>query len=300
MTRAAPGAASEPWTVARVLGFATDDFRKRNNPSPRLDAELLLTNVLGVDRVRLVIESERRLSDGELGRYRSLIQRRRSGEPVAYILGQREFFGIPLAVDRRALVPRPDTETLVEVALERTRSRSMYGRALDVCTGTGCVAVAFARTRRTWRVTASDVSAEAAGLAWENALRQGVACSVRVLAGDLFGPVAGERFELVTANPPYIPSGELAELAPDIRDFEPRLALDGGPDGLDVVRAVVAGAPAHLEVGGVLAVEVGHDQATRVVELFERAGFREMLVQRDYGGRERVVSATFGPPLGPP
>lgn len=286
-------ASSDPWTVARVLGFATDDFKKRNLSSPRLDAELLLTNALGIDRVRLVIESERALNDTELGLYRSLIQRRRTGEPIAYILGRREFYGLSIAVDRRALVPRPDTETLVEVALERTRSRSMYGRALDLCTGTGCVAVAFARSRPTWRVLASDVSSDAAGLAWENARRHGVTFSLGVVEGDLFAPVAGQRFELVTANPPYIPSAELAELAPDIRDFEPRLALDGGPDGLDVVRAVIRGALSHLEREGVLAVEIGYGQAASVRALFEQAGFRDIDVRRDYGGVERVVSATL-------
>jgi release factor glutamine methyltransferase len=155
------------------------------------------------------------------------------------------------------------------------------------------VAVAFARARPTWRVTASDISAEAVGLAWENARRHGVAFSLRVVEGDLFAPFEGERFELVTANPPYIPTAELAELAPDIRDFEPRVALDGGADGLDLVRAVVAGAIAHLEPGGVLAVEVGHDQAGRVAELFESSGFGEILVRRDYGRRDRVVSATL-------
>jgi release factor glutamine methyltransferase len=300
MTPAESALTSEPWTIRRVLGWATDDFRKRNNPSPRLDAELLLTNALGIDRVRLVMESERCLNDAELGLYRSLIQRRRAGEPVAYILGRREFYGISLAVDRRALVPRPDTETLVDVALARTRVRSMYGRALDLCTGSGCVAVAFARSRPTWRVTASDVSAEAVALAWENALRHGVAFSVRVLEGDLFAPFTDERFELITANPPYIPSPEIAELVPDIRDFEPRVALDGGPDGLDLLRAVVCGASEHLEPGGVLAVEIGHDQAARVEELFERAGFSEVQRRRDYGDRDRVVSATFERPRGPP
>jgi release factor glutamine methyltransferase len=294
MNQVAPGATSEPWTIARVLAWATDDFRKRDNPSPRLDAELLLGSALGVDRVRLVIEAGRRLNDSELGLFRSLIQRRRAGEPVAYILGRREFYGISFAVDRRALVPRPDTETLVEVALDRTRSRSMYGRALDLCTGSDCVAVAFARSRPTWRVTASDISPEAASLAWENARRHGVAFSLGVKTGDLYAPVAGERFELVTANPPYVPSAELAELAPDIRVFEPQQALDGGADGLDVVRAVVAGASRHLEPDGVLAVEVGHDQAARVRELFEQAGFRDIAARRDYGGHERVVSATLG------
>lgn len=282
--------AAEAWTIGRVLKWAADDFRKRNNPSPRLDAELLLAHALGADRIRLVLDSERELAADELGRYRALIQRRRSGEPIAYILGRREFYGLSFVVDRRALVPRPDTEPLVEVALERTRGRSMHGRALDLCTGSGCVAVSFAKQRPTWRVTATDVSSDTAALAWENARRLGVVFTLDVLVGDLFAPVASRRFELVTANPPYIASADIAGLDADVRDFEPRLALDGGADGLDLVRTIVARAPEHLAPGGVLAVEIGHDQGRRVLELFERAGFRDVALRRDYGARDRVVS----------
>ena len=292
--RAADRAAAEPWTIARVLRWAADDFRKRSLASPRLDAELLLAEALGTDRIRLVIESDRMLADGELGRYRELIRRRRSGEPIAYILGRREFYGLSFAVDRRGLVPRPDTETLVEVALERTRARSMYGRALDLCTGTGCVAIAFAKARPTWRLTASDVSFEATELAWENARRLGVAFSVGVHQGNLFEPHGEQRFDLVVANPPYIPSGDIAALEPDIRDFEPRLALDGGGDGLALIRAIVSGARARLEPEGVLALEIQYDQAARTRELFEAAGFTAVDVRRDYGGRDRVVSGVAG------
>jgi release factor glutamine methyltransferase len=286
--------ATEAWTIARVLKWAADDFRKRNNPSPRLDAELLLAHALASDRIRLVLDSERRLDDAELGRYRELIRRRRSGEPVAYILGRREFYGLPFAVDRRALVPRPDTEPLVEVALERTRARSMHGRALDLCTGTGCVAIAFAKARPTWRVTATDVSVETAELAWENVRRLGVAFCVAIEIGDLFAPVKGQRFELVVANPPYVPSADIGELDVDVRDFEPRLALDGGADGLELVRRLVAEAGAHLVPGGVLAVEIGHDQGERTRALLESAGFTDVSLRRDYGGRERVVSGILG------
>jgi release factor glutamine methyltransferase len=286
-------AAREDWTIGRVLRWSAEDFGKRGSPSPRLDAELLLASALGVDRIRLVIDSERLLDAGELARARALITRRRNGEPVAYILGRREFFGLPIVVDRRALVPRPDTEPLVEVALERTRARSMYGRALDLCTGTGCVALAFARARPTWRVTGTDISEQAVALAWENTERLGSTHCLRLLTGNLFEPVRGERFELVTANPPYIPSGELAGLDRHIRDFEPRLALDGGPDGLQLELAVVKDAPAHLTHGGILAVEVGHDQSARVAEAFEAAGFDEIQRRRDYGGHERVVSGRY-------
>jgi release factor glutamine methyltransferase len=213
---------------------------------------------------------------------------------VAYILGRREFYGLSLLVDRRGLVPRPDTETLVEVALERTRGRSMFGRALDLCTGSGCVAIAFAKARPTWRVTGTDVSPAAAELAWENTRRLGAAFTLGISVGDLFAPVGEQRFELILANPPYVPSGEIATLDADVRDFEPRLALDGGADGLDLVRSIVAGARERLEPGGVLALEIGHDQGPRTRALFEQAGFSDVVVRRDYGARERVVSGLSG------
>lgn len=281
---------AEPWSIKRVLRWAAEDFGKRGNPSPRLDAELLLAHALGTDRIRLVIDSERYLDEGELGRVRELIRRRRNGEPIAYILGRREFYGLTFVVDARALVPRPDTEPLVEVALERTRDRFMYGRALDLCTGTGCVALAFAKARPTWRVSATDISPDTAALAWENTRRLGATSSVRVLVGDLFTPIAAERFELIVGNPPYVPHADIAGLERDVRAFEPHLALDGGADGLDVVRKIVGQAHAHLVPGGLLALEIGCDQADAVVQLFQSAGFSEVQRRRDYANRERVVS----------
>jgi release factor glutamine methyltransferase len=283
-------ATAEPWTIGRVIRWAAEDFAKRSHHAPRLDAELLLGAALGLDRVRLIIESERTLTAHELARYRSLIERRRRGEPIAYILGRREFFGLDLVVDRRVLVPRPDTEALVEVALERTRGRSAYGRALDLCTGSGCVALAFAKARPTWRVTATDLDEDALALAWENTRRTGIAHALRVLPGDLFAPVRSERFDLVVGNPPYIPSSDIAGLMVDVRDFEPRRALDGGPDGLDLVRTIVREAPERLTPGGLLALEVGFDQGDRVAVLFQSAGFSAIERRRDYGGHERVVS----------
>ncbi len=281
----------EPWSIASVLRWATEDFSKRGLSSARLDAELLLGHVLGLDRVRLIVDAKRPLSEAELSAFRELIKRRRRGEPVAYLRGEREFYGHRFRVDARVLVPRPDTETLVEVALGRTRSSALYGRALDLCTGSGCVAIAFARERPTWKVSGVDVSPEALALARENAIRLGAAFSTRWLVGDAFAPLAEhERFELVTANPPYIPRAELAELAADVRDFEPRLALDGGEDGLDLIRRLVREAPARLVPGGVFALEVGYDQAARVEQLFAEAGFVGLERRRDYGGIERVVS----------
>jgi release factor glutamine methyltransferase len=284
--------ASETWSVKSVLAWASEDFRKRQNSTPRLDAELLLAEVLGLDRVGLVIQAHRPLAAAELAAYRELIKRRRGGEPIAYILGRREFYGLEFRVDRRVLIPRPDSETLVEVALARTSRRDMFGRALDLCTGSGCVAIAFAKARPTWEVSGSDVSREAVACARDNALRLGCP-RIRWLEADLFASLArGERFDLVCANPPYVTSADLARLEPDIRDFEPALALDGGPDGLDLVRRIVGDARERLEPGGVLALEVGHDQAERVARELEAARFSDVERRRDLGGHERVVSGT--------
>ena len=282
----------EPWSIKRVLAWATDDFKHRGNSSARLDAELLLGEALGCDRIKLIMEGERPLTDSELGRYRALIKRRRVGEPIAYILGQREFFALAMRVDRRVLIPRPDTEILVETALRETRAQHLYGRMLDLCTGSGCIAIAFAKERPTWRVTAVDVSPAAASVARENVQRAGVVHNLAVLEGDLFAPLAeNARFELITANPPYIPSGDIAGLDADVRDFEPRLALDGGADGLDVTRRIVHAAARYLYPGGLLAMEGGFDQAPAVADLLASAGYTDIARAKDLAGVERVVSA---------
>lgn len=278
------------WTVESLLKWATEDFRARGIESPRLDAELLLCRALGTTRIQLIVDAKRPLAEGELAAMRELVKRRRSREPMAYILGEREFFGRTFRVDKRVLVPRPDTETLVAVALARTRAVSLSMRALDLCTGSGCVAITMARERPTSSVFACDLSADALAVARENALRLG-AYNVAFRQGDLYGAVeAGHLFDVVTANPPYIPAGDLPSLMADVRDHEPRLALEGGADGLDVVRRVVEGAPSHLVAGGVLAVEVGAGQAPAVAALFEAAGLTGVAIERDYARIERVVS----------
>jgi release factor glutamine methyltransferase len=288
-----PSARTEPWTVEAVLRWAADDFRARGIESARLDAELLLGHALSVTRIQLIVEGKRPLEAGELARFRELVKRRRTFEPVAYLLGRREFYGRVFRVDARVLIPRPDTEALVDVALERTRHLSMSMRALDLCTGSGCVAVTIARERPTSTLLGADASPGALAVARDNGLRLG-AYNVGFRLGDRFGAVDGEgRFDLVTANPPYIPAHEIATLQPDIRDHEPRLALDGGDDGLQLTTAIVAEAPRHLRAHGVLAVEVGAGQAQHVCELFRAAGFGAVAARRDYGGIERVVSGVL-------
>jgi release factor glutamine methyltransferase len=289
---AASETTGEAWTIAKVLAWATKDFKERAFESPRLEAEVLLANVLGVDRIRLIVEAERPLETTELSRFRDAIKRRRTGEPVAYVIGEREFYGLAFRVDARVLIPRPDTEILVETALTATRSRNLGGRALDLCTGSGCVAIAFAKHRPTWQVTGTDLSVEALEVARQNALRLGTVWGVRFAQGDLFDAVAkNETFDLITANPPYIPAGDIAGLQKDIRDFEPRLALDGGADGLTLLPKIAQGAFERLTPGGMLAVEIGAGQAGDVAKLFEKTGLVDVQRHKDYGGHERVVSA---------
>jgi release factor glutamine methyltransferase len=287
-------AQDEIWSIKRVLTWAADDLKKRGNDTARLDAELLLGRVLRLDRIGLIMQSERPLAPQELSAFRELFKRRRAGEPVAYLLGEREFYGLALRVDARVLIPRPDTERLVEVALERTRERSMLGEALDLCTGSGCVAIAFARQRPTWSVTASDVSEGALAVARDNALRTGAIRNLRFVNGSLFEPHAGRKLDLITANPPYIASAEMATLPIDVRSFEPHLALDGGADGLDLVRQIAELSPAHLTPGGLLALEIGWDQGPQTVEILRAQGYRQIELGRDLGGRDRVVSG-YGP-----
>lgn len=282
---------ADTWTIGRVVAWAAGDFERRGFDSPRLDAELLLAHVLRVERLRILLDAKSELGAAELAAYRELIVRRRRAEPMAYILGRREFYGREFRVDPRVLVPRPDTETLVEVALARTRHRSLHGHALDLCTGSGCVATTFARERPTWSVTATDLSTEALDLARENAARLGAIEGVRWVAGDLYDALLGdERFDLITANPPYVPTAQVDALDAAIRDFEPRLAVDGGEDGLAVVRRVVAGAGARLAAGGVLAIEVMAGQASDVEALLLAAGFADVVRTLDYARIERVVS----------
>jgi release factor glutamine methyltransferase len=289
VTTAGPG--DEIWTIRRVVAWATEDLKKRGMSSPRLDVELLLGRVLSLDRVRLLIEADRPLDKAELARYREMHQRRRAGEPVAYLLGEREFYGRLFRVDPRVLIPRPDTETLVEVALERTRSLSLSARVLDLCTGSGCVAITLARERPTTRVLGADISPDALAVAAENALRLG-AVTLDLIQSDLFSSLSPgrDRFDLITANPPYIAEPELSTLQVDIRSFEPQLALNGGPDGLALIRQIVAEAPRFLDPGGVLAIEVAVGQAEVVRQLFEAGGLGEITTRRDYGGHERVIS----------
>lgn len=269
----------------------TDDLRKRGVDGARLDAELIVAQALGIDRVKVIVGGERSLAPAELESIRALFRRRRTSEPVAYLRGEREFYGRPFRVDKRVLVPRPDTEILVEVALNRMRGHDLSARVLDLCTGSGCVAVTLKLERPTISVDATDLSPDALAVARDNAHRLGAIWNVRFAEGDLFAPLGdpSPRYDLITANPPYIATSEIETLQADIRAHEPRLALDGGADGLDIVRRIIDAAPRWLRPGGTLAMEIGAGQADDAAALFSRH-FRDVRRTRDYGGHDRVVS----------
>jgi len=277
---------TETWTPLKLLAWTQGYFSRTSVDAPRLTAELLLARALGCDRVRLYLDFDKPLGPEELARYRELVKRRGEGEPTAYLTGAKEFYGHALRVDARALIPRPETELLVETALAALPDE---GAALDLCTGSGCVAVALALARPRARVTAVDLSAEALQLARENA--EGLGAQVTLLEGDLFAPVPAEaRFDVVTANAPYVPTGELAGLARELRR-EPRLALDGGPDGLAVLRRLVRDAPPFLRPGGALLLEMHESHATPLPALCREAGFASAEVRRDLAGLPRLVVA---------
>jgi release factor glutamine methyltransferase len=283
-------ASKTSWTILEVLQWTTARFQERGLSSPRLDAELLAAHAFGLTRVHLYTQFDRPLLPPELAAFRDLVKRRQAGEPVAYLTGRKEFWSLDLAVDARVLIPRPDTETAVEEALARLKERSTESppRIADVGTGSGAIALALAKSRPEATVVASDVSPDALAVARANAERLGLA--VTFVQGNLAEPLrALEKFDLLVANLPYVRGGDIAGLAPEVRN-EPLLALDGGDDGLDLVRTLVADAPAVLGPGGALVLEIGEGQAAATAELCRAAGLDDVRTRADLGGIARIVS----------
>ncbi len=278
---------AERWTALKVLQWTAEYFKDKGIESSRLEAELLLSATLGLDRIGLYVNFERPLDADELAAFRERVRRRAQREPLQYILGETEFWSLMFNVDAAVLVPRADTEVLVEEALARVAGAA---RVLDVGTGSGAIAIALAHDKPEIQVTALDCSEPALEVARSNARRNGVADRVICLAGDLAALPAGP-FEMVVSNPPYIPTKDWQGLMPEVRDHEPRLALDGGGDGLEAYRQLARQACSILVPGGWLLVEVGIDQAEEVSALFKAAGLKEIGQRDDYAGIPRVVMA---------
>jgi len=281
----------EAWTPLRLIAWTQGFFAKGGVDAPRLTAEILLAHALSCDRVRLYLDFDKPLGAPELAAFRELVRRRAAGEPTAWLTGRREFLGHVFRVDPLVLVPRPETELLVEAAIALLPQE---GTLLDLCTGSGCIAISAALARPDARVVATEISTEALAVARENAAALGAA--VEFLEGDLYGPVAaGERFDLIVSNPPYVPAGEIEGLSREVRR-EPRIALDGGADGLDVIRRIVSCAPSRLRPDGLLVIELHETHAVPLPALCLAAGFGEAVVHRDLAALPRWVVARLPAP----
>jgi len=283
---------TSPLTIACQLAEAAAVLAAAGIESSRLDAEVLLAGVLGMDRARLFLNPRRELSPAEEQRFRRRVERRRHHEPVAYIVGEKEFWSLPFRVNRHVLIPRPDTEILVEEAL---RILAAYGgktpRILEIGVGSGAVSIALAATQGHIRITATDISAAAVAVARENALRNGVAARMEFAVCSLFAGISA-AYDMIVANPPYIADGEFELLPAEVRRFEPPGALRGGPDGMDFHREIIAGAAGHLQPGGALALEIGAGQREMVAELLrDAAAYDNVICRKDYAGRDRVILA---------
>lgn len=289
---------SENAFAARIVDAILQAQRSLRNSgvtdTPRLEAEVLLADLLGIERARLIASYSEPLSEPVRTDYLARIARRARGEPVAYISGAKEFMGFAFRVDRRALIPRPETETLVERAVEMVRAGECRGdRIMDIGAGCGCIAVSLALLLPRTSVHATDISEGAVALARENAERLGVGRRITFQVGDVYSPLPESlknSFDLIVSNPPYVSDAEYRSLERGIREFEPPAALRGGADGLDVFRRIAAGATDHLVRGGVLAVEIGENQARAAAGILERSGRLAVAeIVRDLAGRQRVI-----------
>ncbi|HEU5396308.1 MAG TPA: peptide chain release factor N(5)-glutamine methyltransferase [Verrucomicrobiae bacterium] len=279
-------------TVLEAIQKSAEFLSKKGIESPRLQTELLLAHLLKMPRMKLYLNFERALTPAETDALRELIVRRSKHEPLQHIVGSTSFCGYEIAVNRHALVPRPETELLAEAGWTFLATReSSSVTALDFGTGTGCIAIALAAKCPAARITALDVSADALALARENAAKNNVAERVEFVCGDGFSALAPAPFDLIVSNPPYIPAAEIETLQPEVRDFDPRTALDGGADGLDFYRRLAAGAKPFLKAQGKIMLEFGDGQAAALRQIFEGEKWVVEAVKADYSQRERILIA---------
>lgn len=287
---------NDSWTILKTLSWTTDYFKRRTVENPRIDAEVLLAHTLGCDRIDLYVRHDQPLNSDELAEFKRLIKRRAGLEPVAYITGVKEFWSLPLQVTPAVLIPRPDTEILVEAAIDYLAALDdkQAARVLELGVGSGAITIAIAHEMGAGRYWATDLSWPAVCVARNNAIRNGVAEIIHFWLGDWFSPLSPVvgRFDLIVANPPYVPSADIERLTHDIKDFEPIAALDGGKDGMDHIRGILAQAHRHLRPGGAVMLEIGFDQRAAADQAARQCdGYSSIRFLKDYSGHDRVMIA---------
>lgn len=290
--------AEEAWTIKRLLEWTSAFFSRKEVDPARLSAELLLSHILNIPRIKLYTGYERVVSPDDLGRFRELVKRAAEQEPIAYLTGKAHFFNLELQITRDVLIPRPDTETLVENVLQLARRTIGFEtpRILDLCTGSGCIALAIAHHHKHSTLVATEISPAALDVAKKNVEQLGLSERIALLQGDLFEPLSSQvdqaPFDLIVSNPPYIASGKIPTLDRSVRDYEPIVALDGGEDGLRIVRQILAESPARLRPAGRLYIEIAFDQAALAIAAAEQhPEYEDIRVIKDNAGNDRVLTA---------
>jgi release factor glutamine methyltransferase len=280
------------WTILKLLSWTTSYFKTHHIDQARTDAEILLAHLLGLQRIDLYVQHEKPLTQQELSRFRLMVKRRARREPVAYILGVKEFWSMDLEVGPEVLIPRPETECLVEAVLELLKERGAPQRILELGTGTGAISLALAREGKQHQFFASDRSVRAVFLAQKNAVQHKLDHLIAFFCGDWFFPLArgGTQFDFIVSNPPYIRSRDLDTLQPEICKYEPPEALDGGERGLDCIAHIIGTAPNYLQPGGWVMLEIGYDQGAEILKIIDVVDcYDEVIVKQDYSGYDRIV-----------
>ena len=286
----------ETWTITKLLNWVTQFLGDKGIDSPRLSAELLLSHVLGLKRIELYTQYDTVVGRQELHKLRELVRRAGQNEPIAYLVGKTEFYSMELNVTPECMIPRPETELLVQRAIEFLRTRTGSQLVCDLCTGSGCIAVAIAKNFPNAQIIATDICDAALAVAATNVEKYNLQDKIKLLSGDLFDPIIPQldvgKFDLIVCNPPYVSSGEYEKLEQNVRDYEPRLALFAGDDGLDIYRRIIDKVDSFLKSDAALIMEIGYAQGQVIKELLERAGiFAEVKIEKDFHDNDRVVTA---------
>lgn len=286
----------EQWTIQKLLNWICDYFEKSNIDSPRLSAEIILSHVLNLGRIELYTNFDKLVARPDLEKLRGLVKRASENEPVAYLTGRCEFYSLALTITPDCLIPRPETELLVERAIEFLRSRNTSQSVCDLCTGSGCIAVAIAKNHKNCEVIATDISDDALKVAKQNIERYSLTEKIKLFQGDLFEPLIPQldkcKFDLIVCNPPYVTSGEYDTLDKNVKNYEPKNALEAGTDGLDIYRRIIESIEPFLKSDAALILEIGHSQGKSVRELLENTGyFTQIDVKKDFQDNDRVVIA---------